>query len=140
MSGKFEGRPDRRAGPLLASSLVMLLGALGIAILAAAGGKDPYIGLFVFLGALGGVLVFGYLVQHLPTGTMSTRFDWMKSKDARPANDYAPQPRRPRRQHYGERQPPSVEDIRDLKEGLNNWVPSNAPRRKKTSPEDQESR
>ncbi|SFI76205.1 hypothetical protein [Planctomicrobium piriforme] len=123
MTRNFDVRPDRRAGPLLASTLVMLLGAVGASAVIAGSGGDPYIGLLIFLGVIGAALIFGYVMRSTPSTTLTSRFGWLASKDARPADDYLPRAMRIKRS-YGTNHPPTVEEVKDLKGSVNNWVPA----------------
>jgi hypothetical protein len=131
ISQDMEKRPSRIAGPLLASMLVVLYGAIGAAVLIAGGGGNPLTALLI----LGGVLIlfglFAYFIQSIPRSPMDSAYSWIRSRQARPDDLYLPKIRRSR-QHYGENAPPTVDDVRELKEGLNNWVPSNVSGRRKS--------
>lgn len=129
MARKFESRPDRWAGPLLASTLVMLLGGVGVAVVVAVGGGDPLVCLVLIGCLIFCVLIFGYLLRAVPSNTLSSQFGWTRSRQARPENEYSPEAIRTRHR-YGTNHPPTVEEIRDMKDGLHNWVPSRDRRQK----------
>lgn len=134
MSAPFQFRPDRRSGPLLASTLVLFLGALGAAVVVTASGKNPYFGLLIFAAFAGVVPVFTLLLKATPQQTLTSLYSWMRSRRDRPEEEY--QPRAVRSAHnYGTNRPPSAADLKELKGGTNNWVPSKtapSPKKKRT--------
>lgn len=138
MSHRFEFRPDRRAGPLLASAMVIFLGGLGVAIVAAAGGSDPIAVLIIFGCVIGIVLCLSLFGRAAPSQTLGRLYGWVTSKEARPAMDYVPKTTREKAIRYGTNAPPSADEVRDLKEGLNNWVPGRTPTARRR-PSDRES-
>jgi hypothetical protein len=110
--------------------LVVLYGAIGAGVLIAGGGGNPLVAMLI----LGGVLIlfglFAYFIQSIPRGPVDSAYSWVRSRQARPDQAYLPKIRRSR-QSYGEKAPPTIDDLRELKDGLNNWVPSKQPRRRK---------
>lgn len=130
MSGKFQHRPDRRAGPLLASSLVVLLGGLGVAVIVAVGGTDPLLIVLLAAGLALLLLFMGFGLRTTPSSTLSALYGWVRSRNARPPKEYAPRIRREERD-YGTNQPPTADELRELKDGTKTWVPSSTPRREK---------
>jgi len=123
MSDKFEVRPGRLAGPLLASGLVILLGALGIALTIAAGGGNGFTAFIVFLAIILCTPLIALLFRSRPVNLLASRFGWMTVRDPNDTGDYVPRAMRQRRRN-ATNHPPTVEEIREVKEGLNNWVPA----------------
>ncbi|HWL08719.1 MAG TPA: hypothetical protein VNQ76_09950 [Planctomicrobium sp.] len=124
MSHRFDVRPGRLAGPIFASGLVILLGALGVAITVAAGGGDAWITCAVFVGIIFATPLLGLLFRANPGNLLANRFGWMTVRNPNDESDYLPRAMRTRRRHFGTNQPPTVEEIREAKENLNNWVPA----------------
>ena len=128
MTGTSRDRSRHMLGPLLASIMVLFYGGMGIALVIAAAGGDPVIGLGIFVALSGVFLGIAFLLRSLPKGSF-TSFDWLRRRPQVAASDYTPQPReKAQRKNFGTNRPPSVDDVRDAKDGLNNWVPSNSPR------------
>ncbi|MCA8997242.1 MAG: hypothetical protein KDA80_09650 [Planctomycetaceae bacterium] len=132
MAGNHGIRPDKRSGPLLASALVVFLGGLGVAIIMAAGGADPAAGLTIFGAGLGLIFCLALLGRAVPSTTLSDLYGWVTSKDSRPAVDYEPRAVGQRRHEYGTNRPPTAEEVREMKESPNCWVPNSLgpPRRR----------
>lgn len=129
MTGEIDKGPSRRAGPLLAAAIVLFLGAFGAAAIIAGGGGDPLLVLLTFGGGLAAIVCFGWLLGR--AGSASTAvYRWVFSREARPAYDYSPKPRSAQCKQFGTNRPPTANEVRELKEGLRNWVPSNTPNRR----------
>jgi hypothetical protein len=129
MSGEFDKPPSRVTGPLLAATIVLFLGTFGAAAIIAGGGGDPLTALVTFGGGLMFILCAGWLLGR--TGATSTSiYQWVFSREARPQYDYTPKPRSARHREFGTNHPPTVDEIREMKDGLRNWVPSNTPNRR----------
>lgn len=129
MAGNFDSGPSRASAPLLATFLVSLLGAFGVAFIVVASGATNLTGMLTFIAVLAGIIGAALLVRAISREVGNHAYDWIRSRHARPANEYAPEMRRSRRPQPGANAPPSVDEIRDLKDGLHNWVPSNEPSR-----------
>jgi len=125
-TGQFQFRPDRRSGPLLASTLVLFLGAIAAAVVTTASGKSPYFGLLIFAGFAAVVPVCVIFLRATPQRTLTSLYSWIQSRDTHPKADYQVRTVRATRT-YGTNRPPSAEDLKDLKDGPHNWVPSNVP-------------
>ncbi|WP_437191820.1 hypothetical protein [Planctomicrobium sp. SH527] len=126
----IDSKPGRLVGPILASSLVVFLGALGISATVAISGKDPGTALLIFLGCLVGTCFLAFLLGNKSVDLLSTRFGWMMSRENRKTTEYIPQAMRIKRR-FGTNLPPSANEIAEAKQSLNSWVP--APN-KRTSP------
>jgi len=134
MAGQFQFRPDRRSGPLLASTLVLFLGAIAAAVVTTASGKSPYFGLLIFAAFAAVVPICVIFLRVTPQRTLTSLYGWIQSRNTQPKTDYQLRTVRTTRA-YGTNRPPSVDDLKDLKDGPNNWVPSktSAPSSKRQS-------
>lgn len=121
----------RESAALLASSLVLLLGFVGIMFILAVSMDDPlWPGL---LAAAAFVAVFCGLIMGLRSDRSGGLGMWLKAKTPESSPDY--EPRRVRTSTddvaVGNR-PPTADEVRDLKEaGKTNpstWVPSSVPK------------
>ena len=128
--GNLEYKPSKRAAPLVATAAVIFMGAMGMSIMIAAGGGDPLLVMGIFGGIIALLIAGLWLLRGTASLASSSRFGWVFSRDARPAEVYIPKVRRQRHQ-YGNNLPPTVEDVKEAKDGLHNWVPSKAPRRQR---------
>ncbi|WP_437203084.1 hypothetical protein [Planctomicrobium sp. SH664] len=128
MSGSSGNRNRELLGPLLATIIVLFYGGVATAIVLAAGGSDPVIGLLIFFGLSGVTLVVAYLLQAFGSVPMHP-LAWFKRRKADPLAVYNPEPRqRAPRETYGTNRPPSVEEVRDAKDSPRNWIPANTHR------------
>ncbi len=125
MPGDFRPSNSKFAGSILAACIVGLFGALGIAFVSAASGGDPVITLGVILGGACGLFLVIWLLNTTSNVSPRACYNWVFSKNARPKADYEPRRKRTKKEDYGTQTPASAEEVKDLKDGLRNWVPSN---------------
>lgn len=130
MSEKFDGRPNRLIAPLFASSFVCVIGAVGvtIVIILSGGNLVAASGLLLFLACC--IILGVLLLRVVPATTLEATYSWVRSRHAKPENEYDPKRAATTRKSYGTNHPPTAEEVRELKDGLNNWVPSNTPGRR----------
>lgn len=134
MPGKIQFRPDRQSGPLLASTIIMFLGAIAAATVTTASGQNPLMGLLIFVGLAAVIPVFLLLVHTTPQKIISSLIFWAKGRKAPPKTNYQPRAVQATRR-YGTNRPPSATELKEMKGGTNNWVPANAPTsRRSTEP------
>lgn len=131
MAGRFNSGPNRYAGSLFAATVVIFLGAFAGAGIFAAGGGDPVIALVILGVGLTAIPLLVRLAGSTSSGSASA-FNWVFSREARPAEDYTPRYRRSRRAAGGENHPPTLDEIRDIKDELRTWVPSSSPTRRRS--------
>jgi hypothetical protein len=84
----------------------------------------------VWLMAIAGslfTLLVVWLLRDRPEGSLRESFAWLSRKPAEAPVDYEPKVKRAERVRYGTNRPPTAEELRDLKDGDRNWVPSNTP-------------
>lgn len=125
MPGEFKNSHNKFAGSILASALVGLLGALGIAFIVAGGGGDPVLALSILGGMLFLLMCAIWLLNRLTVTSAKECYKWVFSKNARPDQEYIPQRRATRSGKHGENRPATAEDVKEMKDDLRNWVPSN---------------
>lgn len=122
----------RESAALLASSLVFLLGFVGVIFILVTSIDDPFWPSLLAAAAFVGL--FGVLLMGLKNNTGSGNLGlWFKAKTPDPLPDYSP--RRVRTSTDDStcnNGPPTVEGVRDIKESkkdnANTWVPSSVPR------------
>ena len=122
----------RESAALLASSIVFLLGFVGVMFILVTSVDDPLwpslLAASVFVG------LFGMLLMGLKSNNGSGNLGlWFKAKKPDPPADYSP--RRVRTSTDDStcnNGPPTVEGVRDIKESKesnpNTWVPSSVPK------------
>lgn len=124
MPGDFRPSSNRLSGSILAATLVFLVGGLGVAFIVAAGGGDP-VGALVFLGGLGVLLfLFAWFLRRAGRISPLEYYSWMFSKVDRSDAGYSPRRKVGGPVSFGTNRPPSVEEVRELKESPRTWVPS----------------
>ena len=132
MSGSnFKFRSDRNSGGLFASTVVLtvaLFGALFVGMLSSP--NQPAIVWLTGGGGLLGLFLVVWLLRDRPNSSLRDSFGWLSRRTKEQTVDYDPQLIKSGPQRFGTNLPPSVEEIRDLKDNERNWVPSNASPRK----------
>ena len=124
MPHQFHYEPNRRAGSLLATFIVMFLGTFGSAVMVAGAGGDPSI-VFTVFGSIGGICIAIIWLSRDASHALSDAYSWVASRKAKPSDAYIPRPRAHQRV-YGTNAPPTVDDLRDAKESGRTWVPNRA--------------
>jgi hypothetical protein len=123
MNSQFDSRPNPQTGPILASSLVLLLGAVGAAAIIAFSERGSSQAVLLLSGAILVPMSVLFLLRSRPQNLVAEKFRWLGSREQQPQLDYLPEAMRQRRR-YGTNAPPSVSEVRELKDGLKNWVPN----------------
>ena len=128
MSDNFKYRSDRNVGPVLAASIVITLGGGCLLVLGSfAFPRDLHIPILIAAAFILGALFVIWQLQDRPKSTLRERFSWIGSKRHREGiNEYEPKIVRESARRYGTRRPPTLDDVRDLKDSPTNWVPSHA--------------
>ena len=128
MGNSYNFRSQRNSGGVFAATVVMTIFVFGgIVIGSVAFPTDPGT---VWLAAGGGfvvILLLIWVLRDKPQGTQREIFSWLSRRPAEPQVNYEPKLIQAERTRYGTNRPPSVDEIRELKEGDRNWVPSNTP-------------
>lgn len=128
--GEYKYRSDRNSGGLLASTIVLTIGFLACLFIGVvAYPRQPVVPIVISGGLVSFFLLFVWMFRDRPAVSQRDRFRWLsRKKDAMPGADY--EPRRiesadSRPQQYGTQRPPTLDEIRELKDSDRNWVPSN---------------
>lgn len=125
MPGDFKNTHNKFSGSILASTLVFFIGGLGVAIVVASSGGNP-IWTFAAVGlVLGLFLLLNWLISTTSATSLRDCYRWAFSKRVRPEPEYEPRRKAERAARYGEKGPPSADDLKELKDGTRSWVPSN---------------
>lgn len=128
MGNNYKFRSDRNSGGLFASTVVLTIFVFGLIIVGSvAFPRDPGTVWAVAGGGFLLILLLVWLLRDRPQGSLRERFNWLSRPPAEAPLDYQPEVKRPERVRYGTNRPPTADEIRDLKEGDRNWVPSNTP-------------
>jgi hypothetical protein len=126
--GGYRFRSSRNSGGVFASTVVLTIAIFGgIVVGSVAFPRNTGI---VWLVAIAGfifTLMMVWLLRDRPTGSLRESFAWLSRKPAEAPLDYEPKAKRPERVRYGTNRPPTAEELRDMKDGDRNWVPSNTP-------------
>ena len=130
MSG-YKYRYERNSGGLFASTVVLtvaLFGALFVGLVA--NPNQPAIVWIIGAAGLLALMLLVWLLRDRPNSSLRDSFGWLSRRSKEQTLDYDPQLIKSGPQKFGTNLPPSVEEIRELKDTDRNWVPSNASRRK----------
>jgi hypothetical protein len=118
-------RPDRHSSSIAAAMLILVEAVTGVAFVLLLVSPSPD---RTFLIIAAAVLLLAIVVGWLygrPVSILSETMSWVMSRKARPERvDYTLSQRPVSFRRFGTKTPPSVDQIRDLKSGTNNWVPS----------------
>ena len=112
-------------GSLAAACIVLMVGTFGATVLAyMVLPQTPVAALGIFAGAaIIGVFILWLLFPKLELPSVS--FSWFQGKKQKSELlGYEPEPMKVRVPRYGTNAPPTAETIHELKDGLNNWVPT----------------
>ncbi len=124
MGDDLRFRPSRMVAPLLATLITLVLGtAFCIVIVLGAGEARPG----PILVAVGGALGFGLMLwswRDRPQANQRNLFGWMISRRHRAEqSSYRLSVIRHKHQ-YGQNQPPTLDQIREIKDPTRTWVPT----------------
>jgi hypothetical protein len=123
---RLQFRSDRRAATLLATAVVLLGGlscCIAILLVFAEGRAVP---LTIAIGSTIALMILIWAIRERTESRQKHWFAWVFHRGARPARvvyearKLSPEP------HCGANSPPTLEQVRELKENVNTWVPSNA--------------
>lgn len=132
MSDNIKYRSDRNIGPVVGACVIIMVGGVGfliVGMLTFPG--DLHIPLLGVAGFLTVALLIVWLLRDRPASSLRDRYRWVGSRRHREGLAYQPRILKARRR-YGTNAPPTLDEIRELKEGLHNWVPSNTRAGRKT--------
>ncbi len=125
----------RAATSWLATCYVFASGALFCSFISLAFSNEPVKPMLIVGGSFLLVFLLLGLLRDKPTNSwLVDGYYWLLRR--RPDEDavsYTPRVIKHRPREYGTNEPPTIEEIRDLADGPNNWVPSNRPRKRRDS-------
>lgn len=125
MTHDFDVKPSRRTGSILAATLVLVVGTVGGAIFTGTATHNSEHVTFCVVGGLLTIIVMLWLTSSRPGSFLADRVNWILARHRDESLTYLPEVRTPQqRQHFGTNAPPTVDEVRELKEGMNTWVPS----------------
>ncbi len=123
---------SRAAGSIMASILVLMVGMIGVCSVAFMVNPDQ--APKHLLMVLGGFVVFvGLVIGVMPRVPMPTgKIAWFNRRKSREEYlGYSPKLDKPVVTRFGTNAPPTVQEVRDLKDTSRTWVPSRANNRAK---------
>ncbi|MCA9029829.1 MAG: hypothetical protein KDA69_02405 [Planctomycetaceae bacterium] len=135
MTHQFDVKPNRRSGSLLASTIILFVGSIAAAILFGSVGESISIGLIAFGVGITLIVVFLISATLWAVPSLGESISWIITRHRQDELNYSPGPRETK-QHdsrFGTRTPPTVDEVREIKAGSNNWVPA-AGRKDKSPP------
>lgn len=124
----FKTRSDRNIGPVVGATMIIMLGGFCILVIGTltSSGSAETPALIAISFVLGSLFVL-WLLRDRPRSSMRERFSWIGSKRHREGiPEYEPQILRDRPVRYGTKRPPTLDEVRELKDSPTNWVPSQA--------------
>ncbi len=125
MGNRLQHQPDRTVIPFVASVIVLMGGvAACLAILFVCGeGNQMTVAAVVGGGVAMGILL--WFLRDRPEATQRSRYQWIFWR-RRPQVKLVYRPQRVRGQSgpYGNNRPATAEELREMKEDINRWVPS----------------
>ncbi len=125
MTHDFDVKPSRRSGSILAATLVLVVGTVGASIFTGTATHNTEYTLACIVGCIVAVVVMLWLTSSRPGSFLADQVNWILARHRDESLTYLPEIRTSqRRQHFGTNAPPTVDDVRELKEGMNTWVPS----------------
>ena len=118
-------RPSREASSLALSMLVLVQALTGVAFLLVLFSENADRNFLWAIGAVLALFAFLFWLSFKPVSKLDT-LAWVRSRKARPEPlDFTIARREAAIAKFGTNAPPSLEELREEREGsVNNWVPS----------------
>jgi len=119
-------RPSREASSLALAMLVLVQALTGLAFLLVLFSETPDRNFLWAIGAILALFALLFWLSFKPVSKLKDTMAWVASRKARPeALDFAITRREAAIAKFGTNAPPSLEELREEREGsVNNWVPS----------------
>ena len=132
MGDDLHFRPNRMIAPLMATAVILLLGtAFCVAIILAFGEARP----LPIAIAVGSAATFALIIWSLrdkPEARKRQWFGWLARREQDHERKLYRVAAVQRKLEYGKNQPPTLEQLRELKDPTRTWVPA----QKRSSPSD----
>lgn len=123
-------RPSQKAVTLLATTFVLLGGLVATTFIILTATDDPLPKLLGLAGGMGVFALLLWLLRDRKPGS-SARWDWTWLRRKSPsAPAWRAAFRRPHSNASAAPQPPTVEDVRELSQNVNTWVPTSRKRQR----------
>jgi hypothetical protein len=125
-------RPSREASSLALAMLVLVQALTGFAFLLVLFSEAPDRNFLWAIGALLALFAFLFWLSFKPVSKLKDTMAWVASRKARPEPlDFTIARREAAIARFGTNAPPTLQDLREEREGsVNNWVPSRARERR----------
>lgn len=123
MGDNLNYRPNRTLAPLLATAAILLMGtAFCIAIIFAFGEAKP-IPVAIAIGSAIGFGILMWLLRDKPTAEKRNWFAWVSRKKDHAEQDAYRVAVIRHKHNYGDNRPPTLDELRELKDPTRTWVP-----------------
>ncbi len=126
-----------KATALLATTFVVFGGAAVCALIATAFSSRPSERALTLGAVFAAMLLLLWVLRERPRNELKeTRYFWLlRRRPKRQKTVVEIRFQRPRKPtQYGTNRPPTAEQIRELRENVNTWVPASAPPRRRSQP------
>ena len=124
MTHDFHVRPSRQSGSVLAATIVLSVGTVGGAIFTGVATQDAESVMYCVGGGVAAIFTLLWFSTSRAGGYVSEQLGYLLARHQQDSLDYHPEQKRPKSTDYGTHRPPTVEEVRELKENTNTWVPA----------------
>ena len=131
MAAEFRSSFRKIAGSILASMLVLIFGGLGIVLGLMIAGRDAKFLFWTVLIVVVGLTAIFSLIRACTSVNVRGQYLWVFGRKTSAEPEYEPKRATRTVQAYGDNRPPTVEEVRDMKDGLHNWVPARTYQKRK---------
>ena len=129
MPWEFRPSYNKVAGSILASAFVVMTGAIGLAFALVIAGGDPQFSVWVFVLTLIPLVLLAWLIRATLAVDVRGAYHWVLGRKPKSEEEYVPKKAKRAERTYGSNRPPTSEELRDMKDGLRNWVPNRGSRK-----------
>ena len=124
MGDNLQFRPNRMIAPLMATAVILLLGtAFCVAIILAFGEARP-VPIGIAIGSAVGFAVLMWSLRDKPEARKRRWFAWLTRRPGDDERKFYRVAALQRRLEYGKNKPPTLEQLRELKDPTRTWVPA----------------
>lgn len=123
MGDDLRYRPNRMIAPLMATAAILLMGtAFCVALIFAFGEAKP-VPVAIAVGSAVGFGILLWLLRDRPTAEKRGWFAWIKRRGAQDEQDFFRVAMIRRQQKFGDNRPPTLDELREIKDPTRTWVP-----------------
>ncbi len=126
LPGNLQPGPNRNFAPLLATFCVLVGGVIACAAIVLAAGEFHPRPILIAAGSMVGLIILIWLLRDRPEARKRDWYAWVKHRNARPARSVYEIRKTRAPVEYGTNAPPTLDDLREARENIKTWVPSNS--------------